>query len=56
MERELILWECPSCGHENTDLQDDYTHCGKCGEVVWVCDEDYSIDDQNWKVDMSNYK
>ena len=55
-ERELISWTCPICDKVNVDLQDDYTHCGNCGEVVWVCDVDESFDDQNWKVDMTEYK
>lgn len=52
MEKKLITWDCPLCGEENIDLQDDYTHCSWCGEVVWVLDEDYSIDDQYYKVDI----
>ena len=50
--RELIRWDCPDCGERNIDLQDDYTHCAKCGQVVWVLGRDFDIEDQKWKVSV----
>lgn len=51
--RKLVTWECPGCGRENIDFQDDYTHCSFCGEVVWVLYNDYDIEDQKWKIDIN---
>lgn len=51
-DRELIHWTCPECGIENIDLQDDFTHCAACGEVVWVMNEDELFEDQKYSVPL----
>lgn len=47
-----IDWDCPQCGTTNTDLTHQGTHCGSCGRVVWVLDEDGNFFDEKWNVEM----
>jgi hypothetical protein len=56
-EQEMVEWICPNCEDNVWDFPNQYTHCGRCGEVVWVGYEDGMIDDQHWKVDVEkDYK
>jgi Zn finger protein HypA/HybF involved in hydrogenase expression len=49
---ELIVWTCPICQNENEDFPNHSTHCPKCGEVVYILDEDESFEDQNWRIEV----
>jgi transcription initiation factor TFIIIB Brf1 subunit/transcription initiation factor TFIIB len=50
MERQMVEWDCPNCGHTNTDFQDQHTHCACCGLVVYVLNEDGLINSEDWYV------
>ena len=48
---DMVDWDCPACGEENSDLIDQGTHCAYCGEVVWVGNQDNQVWDEGWKVE-----
>ncbi len=53
---ELIKWACPQCGENNWDLPDQETHCGHCGRVVWIGNENGQYWDKEWNVPIDESK